>query len=93
MENKVGLREIYSRKLYCGSVTFTIYIDILNKDKNILEISDKLNNKSKEFDLQDMYVLRLMRLIEHNKYANNYEMIRLINIKCRKLNLDLDFLR
>lgn len=54
MENKVGLKEIYNGKLYYGNVTFTIYVDILNKDKNILEISDKLNNKSKEFDLQDM---------------------------------------
>lgn len=92
MENKLGLKEIYNGKLYRGSVTYTIYVNIHNKDKNILEISDKLNNK-KEFVLQDMYVLRLMRLIEHHRYANDYEMVRLINFMCRKLNLDLDFLR
>ena len=82
-----------------GGLYYRIYVDIFQKDifkenvfkenKNILEISDDLNNKKIEYVIPDSYVVKLIRLMQHNRYADEFEMADLLNRKCRKLKIDL----
>lgn len=82
-----------------GGLYYRIYVDIFQKDifkenvfkenKNILEISDDLNNKKIEYVIPDSYVVKLIRLMQHNRYADGFEMADLLNRKCRKLKIDL----
>lgn len=77
-----------------GGLYFRIYVDIFQEDifkenENILEISDDLNNKKIEYVIPDSYVVKLIRLMQHNRYANGFEMADLLNRKCRKLKIDL----
>ena len=77
-----------------GGLYFRIYVDIFQEDifkenENILEISDDLNNKKIEYVIPDSYVVKLIGLMQHNRYANGFEMADLLNRKCRKLKIDL----
>lgn len=77
-----------------GGLYFRIYVDIFQEDifkenENILEISDDLNNKKIEYVIPDSYVVKLIRLMQHNRYANGFEMADLLNRKCGKLKIDL----
>lgn len=82
-----------------GGLYYRIYVDIFQKDifkenvfkenGNILEISDDLNNKKIEYAIPDSYVVKLIRLMQHNRYADGFEMADLLNRKCRKLKIDL----
>ena len=91
-------KQVFETKMI-GGLYFRIYVDIFQEDifkenvfkenENILEISDDLNNKKIEYVIPDSYVVKLIRLMQHNCYANGFEMADLLNRKCRKLKIDL----
>lgn len=83
--------KIYERKTI-GGVTFEIYVNQYKENDNIIKVVDKLNKKEIIYEsVLDKYVLKIMRLLNHYRYANGHEIVEIINKKCRKLNIDLSY--
>lgn len=91
-------KQVYEIKTI-GGLYYRLYVDIFHEgiskenvfkeNDNILEISDDLNNRKIEYTIPDSYIVKLIRLMNHNCFADGFEMADLLNRKCRKLNIDL----
>lgn len=79
-------KKIYERETL-GRMVFAIYVTG-TENENILKITNLGDGEEYFKTISDTYVLRIIRILEHNTYANGIEMTEIISKKCRNLKLE-----